>query len=238
MSEEREFNVEWNAAITAASPREAAERFLHHAMQREIGLGFWVDEIDGENRVYVDLSEDEDDGGVTVCPHCGQAADEDEDGLHYCPRCDLQLDHLTEDCDECQEGPREYNVVWSYETYDSSPEEAARLAQAIAADPTHDPDRVWTVTDVASGESFDVQLPPAAPAAGRRRPTVITSADADDWLHLQRDGFDVFHGTRVFHDEDDDLQGRPNPDLSDDEYQELIDAICEALGVADKKESK
>lgn len=44
---------------------------------------------------------DDPDGGVSVCPHCGQTADEDEDGLHYCPRCDLQLDHLTEGCEDC-----------------------------------------------------------------------------------------------------------------------------------------
>jgi len=63
-----------------------------------------------------------------------------------------------------------------------------------------------------------------------KRPTVIESADADDWLHLQRDGFDVFHGTRIFHDAE-DLDGRPSPDLSDDEYQQLIDVICKALEV-------
>jgi len=62
------------------------------------------------------------------------------------------------------------------------------------------------------------------------RPTAIDAADADDWLHLQRDGFDVFAGARVTHTAD-ELDGRPSPDLTDDEYQRLIDVICAALEV-------
>jgi hypothetical protein len=71
-----------------------------------------------------------------------------------------------------------------------------------------------------------IVTPTPAPAL----PTAIDGADADDWLHLQRNGFDVFHGTRVFHS----LDGEPSPDLSDEEYQQLIDFLCSALGLDSK----
>lgn len=67
--------------------------------------------------------------------------------------------------------------------------------------------------------------------APKPRPTRIDGADADDWLHLQVDGYDVFHGTRTREGVDPEYPDAPF--LTDDEYQRLIDVICAALGVGD-----
>ena len=65
---------------------------------------------------------------------------------------------------------------------------------------------------------------------------MIDAADADDWLHLQRDGFDVWHGEAIRYSEEDlkeieEVEGVRPQLLSDEEEQQIIDAICHALGV-------